>query len=602
MARIPSSADLPPASQAGLRPRQIRAPAISSIGDDIAAIAGDVSALLDDAVVARRKSQLAKGKADAALEIKTFVNDLANEPGGTPQDSDDEAVDNFETFAPRYKRTVEDVMKRAKAKIDPQFHASFDAQMEPFVGANALAVRKTATRAMIDISKADLVDTIAIHADLAARATNEVERQSSIQSGLAAINDAKDGGIIDATDAGGRVRQFMSGIDFNRATRLIQDNPEAAERELLSGGFKHLDEKQTIALTARAQSATDRFRREQERREAAAVKLALQALESDVLGLVDRHDSFVAGFNALEGGVENGKFREGAGIADPDIKARWEAATPGERLDIKDKVLSMASKRRAMQRSLNAEADKAEKVKSENLKTVLYLTPEHDKRLEILSEIVSLNQETPETVRGLADFVEDRGGGFSPLPNPGLEREMLRGVEEGRFGPDDIRDQMGSLAEAEFTSIMARVRVLQNAEVRSQMAAINRTFGLPAVIQFPTAEQTALSAQIEPLKLQLQDWIDENPDASTGEIRAQRRDIIKSSRSDVVDGLKEAALERVTTRAAAVTGFDIDNADESLKAAIAAGSLAADDPRIMSLKAAIRNARKLGAMAPGKKP
>jgi len=306
---------------------------------------------------------------------------------------------------------------------------------------------------------------------------------------------------------------------------------------------------------------------------------------NDTLAFVERQGGFAAGYaKVLLGEFDN-----------PDLKAAYKALPALKRLEIQSKVLNVFSERRSFLKNREDDEEKAANLLTDDLKRELTLTTDTADKIRIFGQIQRANTETPEDEEAMLKEILGTAG-FSPFPNPSLEAEFMRDLQEStNVGPDDIRAAQSQLTQQEFTRVMARSRALQNTALRDSFALIDREFGLPPGNVFPTEDQVALSAALEPIKGDLQRWLEENPDASVGEIRAQRDTLVKEGRGKVKEVQDTQALEKIAILGALVPGFDITNPEESFKKLVAEG-LALDVGRGRSLSVAIRAAKKRGLL------
>ncbi len=569
MARIPDSGDVSGQSFAGLRAPSVRVPTIPSTGAALAASAAKLAEVGHDVMVARRTAMVDSATAKAQHEIKGFVLDMSERP--TPEGAEDDVegpLNAFQNFAPRYKDKIEEIMERHKDAMDERTFSVFDRRMESFIGNQALTVRRLATKGIHDANLANLDLTLRTQADLASRAANSLDSQIARAAGTNAIVRLRETGNLTTQQAGDKIRQFQAGIDTNRANALILSNPAQAVKVLQGDELGNLAEKDRLKLHKAAIVARD------------------TKMVDDVLDFAERQPGMATAFAK----IKLGEFD------DPALSAAYKALPAGKRLKLQSTVLNTYSERRALLKGRADDDEAATKLLTDDLKRELYLEKSAARRVQLFGQIQRAGTETPESEAALLQVVLGDAG-FSPFPNPSLEAEFMRDLQEStNVGPDDIRAAQLQFTQAEFTRVMARARALQSTALRDSFALIDREFGLPPGNVFPTQDQVELSAELEPLKADLQRFLEENPDASVGEIREQRDAIVKEARGKVKEAVDTRTLERIERTAEAIPGFDITKPEESLKALIAVGKLEADSTQARQMSSAIRSAKKRGLL------
>lgn len=279
----------------------------------------------------------------------------------------------------------------------------------------------------------------------------------------------------------------------------------------------------------------------------------------------------------------SGKFE------DSETSQAWRALNPDDRLEVQSTVIDVINQRRSLLKATEDAQDADDKENVDRIVADLYLTQDLDERKRLLEQIRKARVFNPEEMLKLDRFVAGSAG-FATLPNPDLTRSLLRELEEGDSGPDEVRAQQTNLTAGEFDTVMKRARVLRQRGLKEQLRQVNRDLQLPdSPLRRLTAEQQDMADQAESIKRLLTDWVQDNPDAGLTEIRAERISLTKEARSDIKIQLDVKAHERVVDRGAKVSGFKMENTklptNEFIKTL---GKIDPDDARLRSLLSAIR--------------
>lgn len=239
------------------------------------------------------------------LQIRSMANEatseLENFELGLETDQD------FDSQPERYRAKVAEVLGRFDESVqDQRTRSLFRAEMATTIARQEYNIRKNALKGAIGVQRA-LTDQTLL--DLAKQAgTGDPAIDDEVKAkGLRTLDDAFVAGVISAEELQKKAAQFQSDTTAAAVRRQILDDPEAAERSLLEGGYEGLSGEDRTVWIERAGSRVDAQRRERLAAEERAYRLAEREAKETADATAKDGDRLVASGGLTSGWIEQNR-------------------------------------------------------------------------------------------------------------------------------------------------------------------------------------------------------------------------------------------------------------------------------------------------------
>lgn len=180
---------------------------------------------------------------------------------------------DFDTQPERYRAKVNEISKRVQEGTkDQRLIRAWQTEFAPEAARGEFEVRRNALKGKIGEQRAVLNETLDGYASLAG--TGDAGHDEAVrQKGLLALDHAYQAGVLSPEELQSRSQKFRSDIVAAGVRREILNDPDLAERKLLSGEFPDLSGQDRVIWTERATARADSLRRQRISEEDRVVRL-----------------------------------------------------------------------------------------------------------------------------------------------------------------------------------------------------------------------------------------------------------------------------------------------------------------------------------------
>jgi hypothetical protein len=282
----------------------------------------------------------------------------------------------------------------------------------------------------------------------------------------------------------------------------------------------------------------------------------------------------------------------------PHLQRLYNGMTLNQRNELKKGVRDQLNARYSFERDRDDEDERLLGKENDDLLLQFYNEPNYGKREVLLNQITTLGQISGDSLPQLRSYHAGRRA-FAENDDPVIVARLRMWLTGGQAGMEDIIAAQNHVEGGTFNELVTLLRSNQDDEFNSSARFIHESLGLPSVMSTnPTEEQVALAEEAARLVGELRQWKFLNTTASGADIRQQAMTIMGDQRAIVDQKMAARALTQLQTAAARLQAYGVDpsNVEASLAAAIANGDLEPDQDGILSLRAAIANAKKRGVL------